>query len=574
MKKILNKANILGAVVSGDGLRYKRRPDLLVGDVANGYNKGDLMDANAVAQLITDATQEHDDDVNSLRNTLTDYIDQKVEAVIGGAPEVLDTLKEISEALNDDPELIKTTSSMLNTKALIAPEKPVVIKIELLDYLFSDGSIGKEIGDKTPVAICVAPASHFEDGCARFMSLKEMALRSTEGTTNRTPTIWNTNSTDIGLTKFATVAVVDGEGNIKGVNGYGFIPAKRAAWSVNRAITAATLNDVYYGNGDPNNPSAYPFLEDGSLNPNYAATMLNGLTIKNMFADVNGVENTASLVGLVDAYAAANVCHNFTPGTHNGEWYLPAMGELGYIIALFDDINAKIAAAGSDNGVQLDSNYGYWSSTEYNQDNACCLNVMNGFVGPNYKTSNNFVRAFLKINPSTNTVSQVQIDSNLFDIQDARVAGLISELSSTISELSSTNETIQSLTQTVTQTIEDNEEVTAAALNDLNDRVSSIEEPIRGKKLMYFGSVFNSDTEFIENEVFGGLTPLDVNIADDQYIAYCRKNANVVSMILTSINGYMLLMFMEDGSAFDLLTGGAVGISHNDQFNKYELDFV
>jgi hypothetical protein len=49
MKKILNKANILGAVVSGDGLRYKRRPDLLVGDVANGYNKGDLMDANAVA---------------------------------------------------------------------------------------------------------------------------------------------------------------------------------------------------------------------------------------------------------------------------------------------------------------------------------------------------------------------------------------------------------------------------------------------------------------------------------------------------------------------------------------------
>ena len=49
MNKILNKANILGAVVSGDGLRYKRRPDLFVGDEKQGYIKGDLMDANAVS---------------------------------------------------------------------------------------------------------------------------------------------------------------------------------------------------------------------------------------------------------------------------------------------------------------------------------------------------------------------------------------------------------------------------------------------------------------------------------------------------------------------------------------------
>jgi hypothetical protein len=324
--------------------------------------------------------------------------------------------------------LIKTTSSMLNTQALIAPEGTT---IELLDYLFSDGSIGKEIGDKTPVAICVAPASHFEDGCARFMSLKEMTTGSTSGITIHEGISWNTTNTDAGLTKFATVAVVDGEGVVKGVDGYGFIPAKRADWSGNTRITARTLDGVYYGQGDSNNPSAYPFLEDGSLNPNYAATKYDGSTIVNILTDVNGEANTTYLVNKGDTYKAANACRRFTPGTHNGEWYLPAMGELGYAIALYDDINAKIAATG--NGVQLDDSAAYWSSTEYSGHDACTLLMRNGRVDSYRKSYGySYVRAFLKIKPS---ISQVQINSNLFNIQDARVDSIESQLTEINSDI-------------------------------------------------------------------------------------------------------------------------------------------
>jgi hypothetical protein len=168
-------------------------------------------------------------------------------------------------------------------------------------------------------------------------------------------------------------------------------------------------------------------LEDGSLNPNYAATEYNGSTIVNMLADVNGAANTTCLVGFGDTFSAANACHRFTPGTHNGEWYLPAIGELGYAIALYDDINAKIAAAGNGNGVQLDGSVAYWSSTEYSGYYACRLYMGNGYVCNDRKDSYNYVRAFLKIKPS---ISQVQINSDLFDIQDARVDGLISEVSS------------------------------------------------------------------------------------------------------------------------------------------------
>lgn len=71
MKKILNKANILGAVVSGDGQITKRRPDLYVGNAKHGYLKGDLMDANAVSEIIEEAVEHHGIDVQELH----DYID-------------------------------------------------------------------------------------------------------------------------------------------------------------------------------------------------------------------------------------------------------------------------------------------------------------------------------------------------------------------------------------------------------------------------------------------------------------------------------------------------------------------
>ena len=61
MDKLMNKVNVLCAVVQGGTLGYKRRPDLFVGDEKQGYIKGDLMDANAVSQLVSGAIQTTED---------------------------------------------------------------------------------------------------------------------------------------------------------------------------------------------------------------------------------------------------------------------------------------------------------------------------------------------------------------------------------------------------------------------------------------------------------------------------------------------------------------------------------
>lgn len=523
MKKILNKANILGAVVSGDGLRYKRRPDLLVGDVANGYNKGDLMDANAVAQLITDATQDHDDDVDSLRNTLTDYIDQKVEAVIGGAPEVLDTLKEISEALNDDPELIKTTSSIVSD----IPNN--YLNKNTYDEQYVKGNVVfTPSGSKNNIPYIQTAGNNGVIGgfsnAESYFSLTPVTSLDTSGYFayhNRgngsplltiigkdMPTSDNTGSTKYYSTELYAYGLRISNNLNKNENNQII---------GNRSNSALLQNDGLVLNGGQ--------IQLRLFNGNDAGYVIGA-------GQSNDVDRAARLIPALDL---------------EGSYFCPEALVIG------SGSNPRIHAGGNSLYSTYSSNNTSYGST-----------IING--GNNINQVESTING-IKFNGSGKNVTVP--NDGYFKINNKDANYLLTS-GGTIAKSDLINEAVGDLTQT----IEDNEEVTAAALNDLNDRVSSIEEPIRGKKLMYFGSVFNSDTEFIENEVFGGLTPLDVNIADDQFIAYCRKNANVVSMILTSINGYMLLMFMEDGSAFDLLTGGAVDIFYNDQFNKYELDFV
>lgn len=83
----------------------------------------------------------------------------------------------------------------------------------------------------------------------------------------------------------------------------------------------------------------------------------------------------------------------------NKVWYMPACGELGYILPNFSVNNVALnnikSLYGSSVAVQLGSgNSYYWSSSEYSSGRARYVDKSIGFVDHSGKDYVNYVRAF------------------------------------------------------------------------------------------------------------------------------------------------------------------------------------
>jgi len=106
----------------------------------------------------------------------------------------------------------------------------------------------------------------------------------------------------------------------------------------------------------------------GAAWSNIATTDI-GLTAQSLY---EGQTNTNAIIAQVGHYAsAAKICNDYTSGGYN-DWYLPSVWELRmcYNSALI--VNKVL---GATNGFQW--NY-YWSSTEYDNDDAYVLVFYNG----------------------------------------------------------------------------------------------------------------------------------------------------------------------------------------------------
>lgn len=191
---------------------------------------------------------------------------------------------------------------------------------------------------------------------------------------------WGPTGTDTTLTNYTRVPTTNNVGSTTtGSAAYGYLP------SDNFSGTASVIDpEAKYASSTPYIPS--PYL-NGAANPDYYGAIDR---YNNALSDFNGSGNTATLVGLGSDYAAANAANNYSDGVSGAKWYLPAMGELGYLMPRFKEINKAIAAAG---GVALPSLH-LWSSTEYGSDRACYLIAYDCGVYSNNKTSTRYVRPF------------------------------------------------------------------------------------------------------------------------------------------------------------------------------------
>lgn len=275
----------------------------------------------------------------------------------------------------------------------------------------------------SPVGVVVIPGSHdvYGDGSCGVMSLKEMNYTTPDtGSTSYQDMRWGYNSLDISsLTNYDVVCHVGNNGtvneSVQGTIGYAYLPSDKFSTVQNPYDT-----DTYYNYNDSDYYIPSPYNDDDTRNPAYYQTSSPSST-GNAMSDFNGKNNTNIITALATAeswktassitnsyssgyYPAACCCWRYhTDGTKQGQWYLPACGELGYIMPKFNQIQASInalrTAYGDSVGVQLNSDYSYWSSSEYGDGNARSVYTDSGLVSNDDKFGYLCVRAWLRVKP-------------------------------------------------------------------------------------------------------------------------------------------------------------------------------
>ena len=232
----------------------------------------------------------------------------------------------------------------------------------------------------TPVGVVVIPEGFAPDGKARMISLKYATSAGTSSD-SYVSMPWGGYGTDTSLTNYTKVPTTDNAGSTStGSSDYGYLPSDKFT-GIESYVDPKSKYDGY----TPMIPS--PYLDnDRTLNPVYKETISGN----NALSDFGGSSNTQTLVGLGADYIAANACWNYKDGSSNLQWYLPAAGELGFLVARFKEINKSITTVG---GSSVASNC-FWSSSEYSSYYAYCVGATSGSVYDNNKDGNYYVRPF------------------------------------------------------------------------------------------------------------------------------------------------------------------------------------
>ena len=250
----------------------------------------------------------------------------------------------------------------------------------LCDIAYWDGSKVKTVSqDKwntslgTPVGVVVIPEGFAPDGKARIIGLQ-----------NHVSKTWGTYGTDTSLTNYTKVPTTDNAGSTStGSDLFGYLPSDKFTGAISFVDSTAKYSKA-------SNLIPSPYLgNDQTFNPEYYKEILSGGTNVNCLSDFNGLANTEYLQSLGSDYRAAQYCWSYSDGASNLQWYLPAAGELGFIMPRFNAINAAITSVG---GVAVAETF--WSSSEYSSDRVYYVDTDDGTVSRNPKNGPLYVRPF------------------------------------------------------------------------------------------------------------------------------------------------------------------------------------
>lgn len=269
-----------------------------------------------------------------------------------------------------------------------------------------------------PIGIVAVPGSHnhYADGKCAVVSLNYMN-KSTPSSGGEFQQM-STNSEVSSLYDFSQSVYVGKDGsvgaNVLGQNSYAYLPSDSNNFSAlnnpydTNTKYKLTISGMYYA------PS--PYNNDGTFNTNYSLIASPSST-SNCLSDFDGYNNTKKTIevrGTKDYstwkptndyqdYAPASCCDMyFTQGTKQGNWYLPAAGEMGYVVVrqlLINNTINKLINGGVSWANAIKEEH-HWTSTPYIKSKGSRgINFSNGgLYDYNFEFSYvSAVRAFLQV---------------------------------------------------------------------------------------------------------------------------------------------------------------------------------
>lgn len=283
----------------------------------------------------------------------------------------------------------------------------------------------------TPIGIILVPVNHYrydkDKKICGVISLNEMSTQTpvSGSLVGNEKVVWGpAKDTDLesygnvihyGLLNLEQMKIV---GTVKcsripSDNFTGGTPSKRYP-RLFYSTDSKSVDDWYAG------PS--PYNEDGTANPDYTIPSFDGVT--NALSDFDGKGNTEKILALrtdksydpsdfengntrqikEEDYPAATCCSLYAVEdlVKSGEWYLPSVGELGYLIANLRKFNETLEYTNRiwvGKAFPFTASEGIWSSTVYSNENrrARTINALHGKVGDYIFYQPNWTRAFTQI---------------------------------------------------------------------------------------------------------------------------------------------------------------------------------
>lgn len=326
---------------------------------AGSFLPGDILDANSTMDKISKTVQEAIDNQS-------------------GSGSSSDSSNKPKHAATTDKTLANPGDLVIgmygeNDEYIVTFVDP----LEAEKYKFLEDTAMEAVG---PIGIVVVPASHTTDGNVRIASVKYMDYNSADGADSAVDMCWGYNQAVVDASTLSDKIVT----YVQGTTTVSLADYSNFATTDTKITFFENTDDpgTYYNwDSQFNGRIPSPYNTDGTQNTLWdtagqilvhrdgkALTQaIKNKTTWNIGDTITNAYNNANMYPAAFSCLNYNVASDYFDGAFSqGNWYLPSIAELGYLIARFKEINATRQAVGADSLYD----HQFWSSSEYGQDYA------------------------------------------------------------------------------------------------------------------------------------------------------------------------------------------------------------